>query len=177
MKTFIKILMVALCIFITTGNLSAQNYTPLKYSPELLLGKWTATSGNMTYEVEFTTQILTYNRSTEYILGKITFKNNNTTIRKTQYNRLSSIIYGGMESPKKADLDFCDEERLVWWKFDFIIDENDSNQAVWKFIRADEGLPGMRWNKENLPDIPDNLVFRKVVIPTNPGGLDPGNKM
>ncbi len=179
MKSYFKILLGILLVLMATNILVAQNYCELKYSPELLLGKWKATSGDMTYEVEFISEVISNkkNDQMEFVLGRITYKRDSVIIKKTEYNKLKSAIYGNMKSSKKGDMEFSDEELLGWWYFEFIIDDNNNNKAVWKFLRPHDDWMEMGWNEENLPDIPDNLVFRKMVTPTNPDGLDPGHKM
>jgi len=173
MKNYYKVLLVAVLGFMVTNVLAAQDYRELKHSPELLLGKWRATIGNMTYEVEFTTEILSdkKNNKYEYILGKIIYKNHNAIIKRTEYDDVNSIIYGrGMRSLLKANLEFCDNNRLVWWSFEFTIDENDNTKAVWTFLKPYEDWMEMGWNAENRPDIPDGLTFHKVTggVPDNP---------
>jgi len=171
MKTYLKLLFTVSLFLLSYHNLNAQRYYPLKYSPDLLLGKWKAIDGNMTYEVELTFKILTdkSNDQLESILGKITYLENGRVIKKTEYNDAQSIIYGGMRLPKHAALTFFDLDRLVWWEFDFFIDDNDSNKAVWKFTKAKDDWLRMGWNEENRPDIPDGLTFHKV---TGVGGPD-----
>jgi len=173
MKTYLKLLFTVSLFLLSYHNLNAQRYYPLKYSPDLLLGKWKAIDGNMTYEVEFTTKDLTFDNNQiekKFILGKITYLENGRVIKKTEYKDTQSIIYGsGMKSPKHIGLNFSEQNLLVWWKFDFIIDDRDSNKAVWKFTKAEDDWLQMGWNEENRPDIPDGLTFHKV---TGVGGPD-----
>jgi len=147
-----------------TGNINAQNHYAMKAPPEPILGVWVAENGNMSYEVEFIKETIYFeghNSYLDYILGKIIYKTNGDIVRKTEYDKLNSIIYGYMESDLTCDFMFKDSERMVRWRFEFIIDENDPSKAVWKWGLG-QGLAGSGWNKENKPDIPDNLTFRKV---------------
>ena len=165
MKNVIRIICIMLISVSISNQLAGQEkYRAMPVPPEPLLGTWIAEDGNKSYEMTLIQETLYFPETdhyTEYILGKLIYRENGKIVRETEYDRLNSIIYGRIREPNKVYFMFQDSERMVRWRFEFIIDENDPSKAVWKWGLG-QGLMGSGWNKENEPDIPDNLTFRKV---------------
>ena len=136
----------------------------MKVPADPVLGTWIAEDGNKSYEMQLIKEDLYFkenNTIVEYILGKLTYREDEKIIRETQIDELNSIIFGRVQESDAFVFMFKDSERMVRWRFEFIIDENDPSKAVWKWGLG-QGLMGSGWNKENKPDIPDELIFTKI---------------
>jgi len=149
-----------------SNQLSGQEkYNAMKVPADPVLGTWIAEEGNSSYEIQLIKEALYFEESDstiEYILGKLIYRENGKIVRETEYDRLNSIIYGRIREVNKIMFMFKDNARKVWYQLYFTIDEANPDKALWKFGLKEGGWLMADWNKENEPDIPDNLTFRKV---------------
>lgn len=171
-----KILLILIILF-TSLSLSGQEFKAMDADPSKFLGKWTATSGEYTYELTIIRdtakvweQIPDINILLEQISCRMVYKRGNTVVRTIEPDGIRSMISGVATNETSLRMKFNDKDRKIDGHISFEIDSNYPNKASWELTKR--GLyitpPG---GAEDF-DIPRYLTFRKIpnVNQGDPGG-------
>jgi len=172
-----KKLFIAIILICSPLSLCGQEVKPLKADPTPFLGKWTATSGEYTYELTMVRDTIygrdidpSWDTALEQISCKIIYKRNNSIIRIIEIDEPRSMISGVLVNATYLDMRFDDTERKILGYASFKLDSNNPNKASWELTKR--GLYMPREGGAEDFDIPRHLTFRKSLDldPGKPGG-------
>jgi len=171
-----KIIIITLMI-ISAFSLKGQRITAMDFDPTPFLGKWTATSNGITYELTMIRDTIFMNElfpdldfALDQINCHIIYKQGNTILRTIEPTGPRPILSGVPSDENLLEMRFDDTERKIVGYVDFKLDPANPNKASWELTKR--GLYMPREGGAEDFDIPRHLTFRKSLDldPGKPGG-------
>jgi len=156
--------------------MKAQRITPMDFDPAPFLGKWTATSGEYTYELTMIRDTANVwelfpddNFALDQISCKVVYKRAGTIVRTIEPDGVRSVLSGVLISETHLDMRFNDTDRKIRGYVTFKLDPVNPNKASWELTKRGMYMP-QEGGAEDF-DIPRHLTFYKVL------SADSGNEL
>ena len=163
MKQILKLSIFNIALLFIVWQGDAQPQLTFRFDPNPFIGKWEATSRNMSFELIIRPDKIYYDQFKDYsdiLLGEMIYKIDGTIIRHIKTDGIKSIFTGSTWDPITVNFLFTDDERKIGGSGELVIDKDNPKRATWK-LRKREMWVYPDWNKVDF-DIPAELEWTKI---------------